>query len=95
MEIMAPEILLSPHEQKKVASTNPMEIVIKYKLMDRKKMKQTRQTQNILKCPAIKASPVYEGSQKKIKRYVAIVDGFLSSKNTPEDATRKKKSYGG
>lgn len=63
---MTPEILLSPHEQKKVASINPMEIVIKYKLVDRKKIKQTRQTQNSLKCRAIEASLVYEGSQKRL-----------------------------
>lgn len=47
---------------KKVASINPLETVIKYKLMDRRKMKQIRQTQNSLK--SLEASLTYEESQK-------------------------------
>lgn len=45
------------HMSKKVASINPLETVIKYKLMDRRKMKQ-----NSLK--SLEASLTYEESQK-------------------------------
>lgn len=50
------------HMSKKVASINPLETVIKYKLMDKRKMKQIRQTQNSLK--SLEASLTYEESQK-------------------------------
>lgn len=55
------------HMSKKVASINPLETVIKYKLMDRRKIEQIRQTQNGLK--SLEASLTIRRKSKKLRRH--------------------------
>lgn len=77
------------HMSKKVASINPLETVIKHKLMDRKKTKQIRQTQNSLK--SLEVSLTIRRKSKEIRRHV----GPHRIRICQKTQKRRIKSYGG